>query len=195
MNEQFNIKHIVYNRPELNQTLQEYAQCLAEQIDTSRRFILIGVSLGGMIATEISQFTHPEKTIVISSAKNRNELPSRYTFQEKFPIYKLISPKLAKAGSKILQPIVEPDRRLEKEIFKNMLNDKDAVFLRRTIKMIINWDRTEMPKNIVHIHGSNDHTIPHKNVDCDYLIENGSHMMVLTRGKEISSLLNKILVN
>ncbi len=92
-----------------------------------------------------------------------------------------------------MQPIVEPVQKQYKEIFKSMLNDKDPEFLKRTIGMIINWERVCYSNEIIHIHGDKDNTIPIRNVKYDYLIENGSHMMVLTKGEEISKLINKIL--
>jgi len=76
-----------------------------------------------------------------------------------------------------------------------MLDSKDPVFLNRTIQMIINWDRTTNSKKIIHIHGNKDRTIPIKNVECDYCVKDGSHMMALTRGDEITDLLNEILGN
>lgn len=186
-------KHIRFERPEKGLTMQEYAAQLSQQIDTSRRFVIIGVSLGGMLATEMSSIVPAQKVIIISSAKGRHELPARYTFQRKFPIYKLVSPKTAKFGAKLLQPIVEPDRQKEKETFKAMLKDKDAVFLRRTIEMIMHWNRTEAPPGIITIHGDKDHTIPVRNVDYDFLVPQGSHMITLTRGEVVSSILAQIL--
>jgi pimeloyl-ACP methyl ester carboxylesterase len=185
--------HIKYHVPEEGISLKEYAHELSEQIDISKPFILIGMSLGGMLATEITDFLDPEKVIIISSAKCRKELPGRYKFQSKFPIYKILSSEMAKKGAQLMQPIVEPDRNKEKETFKAMLKDKDPDFLRITIDMILNWKREDYSDKIIHIHGDNDKTIPHRNVKYDYLIENGSHMMTLTRGEEISSLVNKLL--
>jgi len=189
----YKIKYITYNVPGKNMTLHEYAKELALQIDTTEKFVLIGVSLGGMISTEMCEFLNPIKTIVISSAKNRNELPKRYKFQRKFPIYKIVPPHITKIGAKILQPIVEPDRNKEKETCKKMLNDKDPLFLKRTIKMIMEWDRIKYKPEIIHIHGNNDKTIPIRNVKYNYLVPDGSHMMVLTRGEEISNLIYEIL--
>lgn len=191
--ERFDVKHVHFETPEEGITIKDYAVILAQQIDTTTPFILIGVSLGGMIATEMTEFLQPEKTIIISSAKTRNELPGRYRFQRNFPLYKLVSSPMAKVGAQVLQPIVEPDRRKEKETFKRMLKAKDPEFLRRTIGMIINWSRDEPPKTIVHIHGNRDKTIPIRNVAYHYLVQGGSHMMVLTRGEEISQILSQIL--
>ena len=189
----YEIVHIKYFTPKKHTSLSEYAKQLAVQIDTTQPFILIGVSLGGMLACEISKFTNPVKTIIISSAKSRKELPRQYTFQRKFPLYKIVGPRLAKAGAKILQPLVEPDRNKEKETFKNMLADKDPKFLRRSIEMILNWDRESNASDVIHIHGEKDNTIPLKNVNADYVIADGSHMMTLTRGKEVGRIVSEIL--
>ncbi len=190
----FEARHIIYERPEVGMSMKAYAQQLTNQIDTTGRFILLGVSLGGMLATEMSELVPAEKVIIISSAKGRHELPGRYTFQKKIPIYKLVSPKTAKFGAKLLQPIVEPDRQTEKETFKAMLRDKDAIFLRRTIEMIMHWDRTEAPDHIIHIHGDKDHTLPIRKVDYDILVPGGSHMITLTRGEEVSKLVEEVLL-
>jgi pimeloyl-ACP methyl ester carboxylesterase len=180
--------------PEKHSTMQEYAGLIAKQIDTTEKFSLIGVSLGGMICTELAEVLNPEKVIIVSSAKCRSELPFRYRILKKIPLNRIISPGLYWYGAQIAQPIVEPDRHHGKETFKSMLKSKDPIFLKRTTFMIINWNRTVFSEKIVHIHGNNDHTIPLKNVQADFIIENGSHMMMFTRGKEISTLINEILI-
>ncbi len=191
----FEIQHIKCFTPERGLSMREYAGQLTEQIDVSRPFVIVGVSLGGMLATEMSELVPARKVIVISSAKTRNELPGRYRFQQKLPIHRLVSPQMALFGAKVLQPIVEPDRQKQKDIFKAMLRDKDPVFLDRTIEMIMDWDRQDAPDNIIHIHGSNDHTIPIRNVAYDYRLVGGSHMMTLTQAEDVSEVLNRVLAN
>ncbi len=189
----YDIKYVHHCIPDEGMTMVEYAKMLYCQIDTNQPFILIGVSLGGMLSVEISEICNPQKVIIISSAKSRNELPGRYKFQKDILIYDLVSGDLSKKGALFLQPIVEPDRDNQKELFISMLTNKNPDFLKRTIAMIIEWEREESPENIIHIHGDNDKTIPIRNVKYDYLLKEGSHMMVLTRGDEISELLRKIL--
>lgn len=191
----YEVVHINYEMPNETENMPTYAKRLSNQIKEESNFILIGVSLGGMIASEIAEFKAPEKVIIISSAKNSCELPGRYSFQKKIPVYKMVGPKLSKIGAKILQPIVEPDSRKEKATFKAMLDAKDPIFLKRTIAMIMNWDRDTNSKKIIQIHGNKDHTIPIKNVDYDYLVNKGSHMMALTRSEEITEILENILEN
>lgn len=182
--------------PAKGTNMQSFAQQLNPKIDTSGPFILIGVSLGGMVAAELNDILHPLQTIIISSAKNRNELPNRYKFMRAIPLYKLFPAFLIKGSSFIMQPLVEPDRKKEKSIFKSMLRKKNKYFLKRTIPMIVNWQKKyNTGKALMHIHGTKDHTIPIKNIIADIVIKNGSHMMVLTQAKLISEKINELLEN
>ena len=190
----YEIRHIEYFTPEKGWEMKDFAQALSQQIDTTANYIIIGVSLGGMLATEMREFLNPEKIILISSAKCRDELPGKYRFQKTIPINKLVPPGMIKWGAKKLQPLVEPDSKKDRQVFLDMLNDKDPLFLKRTIAMIVGWEREDYRNDIVHIHGDDDHTLPIENVTYNYLIQDGSHMMVYTRADEISALVNKILL-
>ena len=141
----------------------------------------------------MADFLHPEKVIVISSAKSRKEFPGRYRFQKIVPVYWGVPGIAIKTGARILQPLVEPDRNKDKATFKSMLRNKDPLFLKRTTTMILTWKRESYSNKIVHIHGDIDKTLPPRFVQYDYLVEDGSHMMVLTRGKLISELIYGIM--
>lgn len=195
LDDSFKVKHIEYKLPLKGSSMQQYAKQLSEQVDTNENFMLIGVSLGGMLAVEMSEILKPEKTIIISSAKNNKDLPKKLLMQQKVPFYKLVSGKVARWSAFVLQPIVEYDRNKEKETFKAMLTDKDPEFLKRTIPMIINWERSINESNIIQIHGDKDNTIPIKNVEYDIRVNGGSHMMVLTEGEKLSEIVNEVILN
>ncbi|MCI5058297.1 MAG: alpha/beta hydrolase [Flavobacteriales bacterium] len=190
----FTVKNIEYIIPEKGASMEEYALALSKQIDTTSDYYLVGVSLGGMLATEISYILEPEKVVLLASAKNRYELPIRYRFQKRFPIYRLFGGRTLKYGAKIMQPIVEPTRSKEyRKVFQTMLNDKDPKFMSRALFMIMNWERKESNEQIIHIHGEKDRTIPIRNVDYNQMLEGGTHLMTLLRSCEISTLLNDVL--
>lgn len=189
----FKIVHIQYPVPSKGCSMPEYAKLISNQIDTTENYAFIAVSLGGMIISELNEFLNPQLSIIISSAKSRQELPFRYRFQSMIPIYKIIPPKLMLGGAKFLQPLVEPDRNTNKNTFKSMLSAKDPVYMKRTVSMIINWERETEQENLIHIHGTKDHTIPIRNVEADYIIEGGSHMMTLTQPVPIQKILSDYL--
>lgn len=191
----FELFCIEYGVPSKGETMRSFALRQAEKIDTTSEFILLGVSMGGMMCVEIAHHLNPIKTIVISSAKTNHELPRKYTAQKKLGFYKWFPSRCIKKGALILQPLVEPDRRKEKKTFVSMLKMKPAIYFKRTVALIINWERQAIEVEINHIHGTEDGTIPIKNVCADYVLSHGSHMMTLTQAKEVSLMINTIIEN
>ena len=194
LSDSYEVYYIEYGTPDRGSTMNSFARELAKQIDTNQKFVLVGTSLGGMLCAEMSEFLHPEKTILISSAANRKELPFRYRFQRVIPLYFIVPGFVMKGSARILQPIVEPDRKHNKDTFKAMLKAKNGKYMRRTIRMIIYWKRKTNSAELVRIHGAKDHTLPIRNMEhVDYVVPKGSHMITLTRGREISALLTEEL--
>ena len=190
----FDTIHVKYIIPHEIETMESYAQRLSEQIDTTKRFSIIGVSLGGMLAVELSEFLNPEEVIVISSAKNRNELPFRYKFMKKVPLNTIFGGGFLRAVAPTAQIIVEPDSKKKRELCVSMLKSKNELFMKRSVNMIINWEREGDSAKIIHIHGDNDHTIPIRNVNgVTYKVKNGSHMMALTMGEKIRNIVKEYL--
>lgn len=189
----YRVVNVAYPRPEKKETISSFAEKLLRQIDTTKPFVLIGTSLGGMLCVELAHGIHPEKTIIISSAKNWSELPFRYRFQRSIPLYAIIPKALVKGGARMLQPIVEPDRKKHKAVFTSMLKSKDKRYMKRSVRMIIRWDRAECTAPVVAIHGTNDHTLQIRFVHPDVIVEGGSHMMTLTRSAEINALILELL--
>jgi pimeloyl-ACP methyl ester carboxylesterase len=177
--------------PEKNELLPAYAKRMSEQIDTTKPFSLAGVSMGGMVAIEISKFMNPEKVVIISSAKGRDELPMRYKLMSYVPLYKLFPGTLLKRMANIARPIVEPESKEKTPVFKAMIDAKDPLFMERSIHMIVNWENDEQPANLVHIHGTKDKTLPSRNIRNAIKVDGGGHMVTLIRAEEISCILNE----
>lgn len=188
------VVHVVLPVPAAGQSMASFAKDISKQIDASSPFILIGVSLGGMIACELAAFLKPVKVILISSAQCNKEIPALYRLQAKARLHKLIPGWLIKYSAIVLQGIWENDSWKDRKYFRQMIQAKPSIYYKRTVEMIINWDRRERKADIIHIHGTGDRTLPFGLVTPNYVVERGSHMMVYTRAREINEILKKILV-
>ena len=180
---------IDYPRPHRGESMSSYADRLQPQIDTALPYTFIGVSLGGMISQELCRKLDPEQVIAISSITERQELPPFYRSQRWLPFYRLMPAGIIKMGSRIAQPLFEPDRKAFAPLFRSMLKDKDAKFIKRAIGMIAAWRPPEHQNKVIHIHGDDDHTLPIRRSDAEHVISGGSHMMART----CSNLLQPIL--
>lgn len=71
--EHFPMIHLDWISPEPNESLRSYASRLALEIDSSNPFYLVGLSFGGMLATEIAKELNPIHTFLISSTPTFKE--------------------------------------------------------------------------------------------------------------------------
>src|SRR5690625_2512034 len=69
--------------------------------------ILTGVSLGGLIVQEMQKHIKVRQVIIISSIKNKYELPKFMRFGRKTKLYKLLPTGLAKHYSVLLKLQIE----------------------------------------------------------------------------------------
>src|ERR1700742_707867 len=74
------IIRVEWIEPDKTDTLKSYAQKLIKQYNIVTDSIIIGNSLGGMIAMEIAQLIPVKKTILISSIKTIDEAPAYFSF-------------------------------------------------------------------------------------------------------------------
>ena len=76
--------------PQKNESLGNYARRFSSLIKNDDAFILIGLSFGGMLASEIARLRRPMKTIIISSLASSNELPWYFKQAGKIGLHKEI---------------------------------------------------------------------------------------------------------
>ncbi|MFN0276865.1 MAG: alpha/beta fold hydrolase [Chitinophagales bacterium] len=190
---QYNIIYLPYSLPLENETIERYAGPMAEKVDTTEAFAIIGVSLGGIIAVEMTEYIHPEKVFLLSSVSSSDQVPGQYAFYAKHNLHKTLPAWMFKYSTFLLQPLYEPERKAEKVTCNAMIKQKDALFMKRATAMLVNWKRTEEENNnitIIQIHGSADNTLPVENIQADHIIEGGSHMMTLIHAGSVSEIIN-----
>ncbi len=170
------------------ESLPDYAKRVAALIDSSSPFILIGTSLGGMISMEISRILKPEKLILISSVKNRNELPGFIRSMKYLNLHRLFSGKTYQRLNKIAARRL--DSRSDSEaaqLIKAMMLDMQPEFIEWAINAVINWNPPiEYRTDVVHIHGSNDLLFPIRKIKNPLVVNQGTHIMNITMSKEVN---------
>src|SRR5690606_24659764 len=86
----YNGFHLEWIKPEAGEDFLTYARRLSEGIDVLQPFVLIGLSLGGMMAVEMNKFLSPSYTLLISSVTNSSQLPFWFKLAGITHIYKII---------------------------------------------------------------------------------------------------------
>lgn len=192
--EQFEIHLLEWFLPEKNQSLISYAEKMAQNIQ-HENCILIGVSFGGVLVQEMKPFVKAKKIVIISSVKSNVEFPKRFKVAKNTKAYKLVPTKLFENielltkfsfGSSIVK------QRLA--LYEKYLSVRNKNYLDWAIEQIINWERTEIDPEIIHIHGDADEVFPPKNIKEFIPVKNGTHIMILNKYKWLNENLPKILL-
>ena len=178
--------------PLANEAFADYAKRFSQSISRDEEFVLVGLSFGGMLASELAKIVSPKKLIIISSLSSYKELPWYFKLAGKLGIHRIISPSLYKHAT-IMNRFMGAGNKEMKSIVYSYVNNIDPAFIRWSLNVIVHWSHTERLSDLVHIHGSNDHLLPYRYVQADYMIKNGGHLMVMNKADEVNSVLHEVL--
>lgn len=178
-------------KPLPNESLKNYALRLRKQIPDEHPTI-IGVSFGGMLATEMAKSDERVKAIIIASNKSSDEFPFYLRIGKYLPLYKWLPTTLIRVSYRFKWLFGVHDKK-HAQLLASILADVDPHFLKWAIGAILNWKGKTIPSNVKHIHGTRDKLLPLRYVKPHYLVEGGTHLMSINKPKELSSLLRQLL--
>ena len=188
----FEAVHIDWIKPEKEESLSAYARRLAEKINATEEFIIIGISLGGIMASEISTRYNPRVTIIIGSVPDASQLPPYYQWARKINIHKLIPGRFYKMAS-IVKNYFSSLPAEDKKMAIQMIRDADPAFIRWGVDAVLKWTNQQKPKNLVHIHGTRDEVFPFAFTSPTHVIPKGGHLLVISHAEEINRIIGESL--
>ena len=188
----FSTTYIKWVVPENNETIEDYATRLLNQITTEKP-TLIGLSFGGIMAVEVAKQIETRKVILISSSKTKTEIPFYYRLAGSVGFQKLIPTNLLKSSNFITNWFFGVSGANEKQLLKQILIDTDPIFLSWAIDKIVKWSNNTSSRNIFHIHGTNDRILPMNFINPNIAIKNGGHLMILNNSEKLNEILKQQL--
>ena len=187
------IIHCNWLKPLRNHNLKTYAQTLINQYNIKNNSVIIGNSLGGMIAVEISKFIPVKQLILISSIKTANEAPGYFFIFRAIPIYRYLPLKAILAFGLACMNFFKLMPGQNVALFKSMIgnsNDKTMVW---GMDAALNWNNLFRPPDVIHINGDHDPVFPLRKIKGAIVIRMGTHLMVYDRADDINKVLLKLL--
>lgn len=190
--ESFEPVYLDWIAPEKDESLRNYARRFSSLIKNDDAFVLIGLSFGGMLASEIARLRNPMKTIIISSIGCANELPWYFKRAGRIGLHRAVPIKLLKAGT-IIKNMIGAASKEDKAIIIDYAKFADPALVRWSLHAIVNWDQYQRLPGIIHLHGSKDLMLPLRYTHPDYIIKDGGHLMVFNKADEVNRILNQVL--
>lgn len=189
----FELKVIRWLMPLPGEALPDYATRMRQGINDDNP-ILMGLSFGGMLCTEIAKQIPVQKIIIVSSIKSSKELPFWMKAVAKLRLNKLMpmqSTKLTQPVQNKMLGVVSAD---EKKLVASLRKAADVKYTNWAVNQAINWKNDWQHPAIFHIHGDKDNMFPIKYIKADYTIKDGGHFMIMNKAAEVSNCINAILL-
>lgn len=160
-------------------SLPELARRVATHYRIKNNDILIGSSMGGMVALEISKLLHLDRVVLVGSAIDVSEMNSLLTFLTPFVDFAPIEFFQKLAGR-------------HDSLFQQMFASSDAVFMRTMCKAISTWDGYPGNlSNVTRIHGEKDKVIKCPR-DC-HVIKRGGHLIPISHARECVDIIHRYI--
>jgi esterase/lipase len=190
--EDYEIHLLDWFPPEKNESLQAYSKRMSNNVK-HKNPVLVGVSFGGILVQEMASFLNPKKIIIISSVKSNIELPTRMKIAKKTKAYKLLPTGIAQNLEILSKYAFGTGIKQRLKLYEKYMSMRDKAYLDWSIDQIINWNRTEVDENVIHIHGTDDEVFSIKNIKNAIEIKGGTHIMIINRYKWFNANLPEII--
>lgn len=188
----FNIHYLDWEMPIGDESIENYSFRFSKKIK-GEKIVLIGVSFGGIIIQEISKFIQAFKIIIVSSVKNRNELPLMMQLSRTTKAYKFFNSKWINDFEALALFVFGPIVRNRIELYRKYLSVRDENYLKWSIDKMVNWNQENSAKKIIHIHGSQDLVFPSIYIKNAIFLKGGTHAIILRKAGWFNENLPKII--
>lgn len=186
--------HIQWIDPERTETVESYAKRLSAQIETDAP-VIVGLSFGGIVAVELGKQIPDSQIVLLSSVKNRSEVPFYYKAFQGFPVHRIFPFKsMLWASYWFAYWLFSPEGANQRKLFRTILQETDPHFLKWALHKVVTWRNQAVPEGLVHIHGKRDRVFPFRFVSPDVAVDNSGHLMVMNRAEAISDLLEQLIL-
>lgn len=175
-----------------DESLEQYAKRLAAPVIRSEPCILLGMSMGGMVAVEIAKLVTPLQCILISSVPVASDLPFYFHWAGKIKLQRWIPISIVKNAS-LTKRLFSTETAEDKKILRQIIRESDDGFVRWAMDAILRWKNEWRPPVLLHIHGSRDEMLPLRFTHPTHIIKGAGHLMIMNRAAHINELLRQSL--
>jgi predicted esterase YcpF (UPF0227 family) len=190
----FELFFLEWELPLESESLVAYAKRIAGKITHSNP-VLIGVSFGGILVQEMTQFLNTRKVIIISSVKSNLEFPKKMKLAKTTKAYKLIPTALVANLESLIKYTFGTKLNKRLQLYEKFICFRDKHYLDWAVEQIILWDRTVADEKVIHIHGDADDVFPIQYIQNCIVVKGGTHIMILTKYKWLNENLPKIILD
>ncbi len=179
--------------PAERESIKSYAARMAKGIPGNSPCILLGVSFGGVVALEVADIVHPELVILVSSVRDRSQLPWYLRLIGRLRLHRLIPAAVIKFSGPLVRYFNGATTPRSSDSIRRDLADISFAHVAWAIDQILRWPGKSIGQDTLHIHGSADRILPVRYVRPDAVVPGGPHIMIVTRAEEVGRIISEHL--
>lgn len=192
--EGYELQVIRWLQPGANETIESYASRMRSAIKEDNP-VLMGLSFGGMLCTEIAKQIPVKKIILVSSIRCSKELPFWMKAVAALRLHKIFPLRSTKFTQPFQNRMLGAETAEERSLAAIFRKEVGLPFTKWAIHQAITWKNNWQHPSVYQIHGDNDHMFPIRYCKPDQVIPQGGHFIIMNRATEVSSFVNSILRN
>lgn len=188
------LHYLSWIQPNENESLEQYALRMCERVK-HKNPLLLGVSFGGVLVQEMAKHIEVDKLLIVSSIKNKNELPLPMKMAKKTNAHKLLPTQWINSLDALALYTFGKGIQKRLELYQKYLSERNPFYLSWAIDALVNWEQEYALDEIIHIHGERDTVFPIKNLRGPLHKINAGHAAIITHAKWFNDQLPKLLLD
>jgi pimeloyl-ACP methyl ester carboxylesterase len=188
------IQYLPFPEPERGESTASYATRMAQGITHSGPVVLVGFSLGGILAQEIALQRPVQRMVLISTVQSRAELPIGIRAARLLPLHRIpVRPETRVKTVRFWGRLFGVKHVSAVMMFSDMLLQYTDWYFRWASDAVVNWQGAPSSVPRLHLHGTNDLIFPSRYLRQAELIPGGTHAMIVSHAEMLSARINHYL--
>lgn len=191
-----NLHFMSWLDPLQDEKLEAYAERMIAnyKIQSGENTVLIGHSFGGMVVQIIASLLEVELVILLASVKSADEKPLSFKMIPVLPYQRWFSKAMVTQSVGIWGRFHGYNTPEKVAAFQDMVNNKSDYYMQWSLQQILDWEAPKFSAKLVHLHGDQDKTFFINRIKEPIIISGGHHLLPLQKPKEVSKIINEVLM-
>ena len=186
------LHYIRWEYQEECKSLEDYAAFLCRKINTTNN-VLIGSSMGGMVAVEMYKIQPFLGLVLLSAPSSVREFPLSLRIAGALKLAHAVPKGLMFRMNRFANTFMGFQSKEHEEVFFEMLESYGPDFLNYAVKAIPDWNQKNPPEKYLQIIGSKDRLFKIRKMNNPHVIEGSGHFMTFEQPEILSQLINEYL--
>ena len=192
----YTMQVVEWIEPHEGESMRDYLFRMFAGVEIDETDVILGVSLGGIVAQCMyDMFPGVKKIVLISTAVSADEMSSILKLFKAIKIYRWIPGFILTSSYTYSYAVMGSMKKRYRDIIRRFLGGYSSRYFRWAARMALDIKSVELPYDkLLRIHGGRDILFPSSQIKTpSYIVEGATHLAIYTHSREINAILEREL--